>query len=152
MKKIFLIVLLASLGWIIYSMSFYDPWLTDFEMAKKESMESGKPILLYFSGSDWCGACMKTKKEILETETFKQYADDNLVLMVSDFPRTKKNMPDEKTIKQNETLAGQYNPSGGFPYLVLLSQDLKILKEWKGYPDVKPEVFIDQIKRCKRSL
>jgi thioredoxin-related protein len=149
MKKIFLIVFLVTIGFLLYDMNFSTPWLTDFEMAKKQSKESGKPILLYFSGSDWCTICIKMKKTILETETFQKYAEENLVLMVADFPRTKKNKLDPNIKKQNEELAEKYNQEGKFPYIILMNPDGKILKEWTGYSNATPEQFVDQLKKCK---
>jgi thioredoxin-related protein len=152
MKKIYFIVLLIPIALFIYAMNFSNPWLKDFELAKKESKESGKPILLYFSGSDWCGICIKLKRDLFETQTFEKYASDNLILMQADFPRMKKNQLDEKEKKQNELLADKYNSQGVFPHLLLLNSEGKVLKEWLGDPKVKPEGFIEQLKKCKQPL
>jgi thioredoxin-related protein len=152
MKKILFIIALIPVGFLLYNMNFSTPWLTDYEVAKKESKESGKSILLYFSGSDWCTNCMKLKKDILETEAFKGYAEEHLILMMADFPRMKKNKLDDKVIKQNEGLAEKYNPSGILPYMFLLNSEGKVLKEWKGNPNVKPEVFVEQMRKCKPKI
>lgn len=65
-------------------------WGTDFENAKKRASEEHKLILLNFSGSDWCGPCIKLHDEIFESATFKSFADGNLILINADFPRLKK--------------------------------------------------------------
>jgi thioredoxin-related protein len=152
MKKSYFIILFIPLGFFIYAMDFSNPWLTDFELAKKESKASGKPILLYFSGSDWCGICIKLKKTLFEDENFQKYASDNLILMQADFPRMKKNQQEEETKKQNESLAEKYNAEGIFPHLFLINAEGKILKEWQGDPQVKPEIFIEQLKKVNQHL
>jgi thioredoxin-related protein len=150
MRKAYLLLLLIPFGSFIYFMDFSNPWLTDFETASKEAKESGKPILLYFSGSDWCGNCIKLKKEVLENGDFKDYASGHLILMQADFPRMKKNQPGEAIKKQNELLAEKYNSGGVFPRLILLNPEGKIIKTWDGY-NTKPDVFINQLKGCGQS-
>jgi thioredoxin-related protein len=151
MKKIYFILLFIPMGWLMYSMDFSNPWITDFELAKMESRESGKPILLYFSGSDWCGICIKLKKNLFESEPFLKYSE-NLVLMQADFPRMKKHQPEEKIKMQNEKLAEKYNAEGVFPHLLLLNAEGKVLKEWVGDPSLTPEGFIEQLKKCSQPI
>src|ERR1700761_808109 len=104
-------------------------WMADFDKAKEEAKRTGKPILLNFSGSDWCIPCIKTKKEIFEKEVFTKFADANLVLVNADFPRLKKNSLSKEQTKQNEALAERYNKAGIFPYTLLLDANGKVLKE-----------------------
>ena len=59
-------------------------WQTDFEKAKTEAKSEHKLILLNFSGSDWCGPCIRLKKDIFDSETFMKYADENNI--TSQFP------------------------------------------------------------------
>jgi thioredoxin-related protein len=152
MRKIYFIVLLIPCAWIVYAMNFSNPWINDFELAKKESKESGKPILLYFSGSDWCGVCIKLKKDLFEDEAFIKYSENNLVLMQADFPRLKKNQPEEKVKHQNDELADKYNKEGVFPHLLLLNSEGKVLKNWIGNPDLTPQQFIEELKKCHQPL
>lgn len=131
-----------------------DTWSTDFAKAQTQAQEQNKNILLNFSGSDWCGPCIKLHKEILTAPTFLQYASTNLVLINADFPRLKKNMQDKALKEQNEKLADQYNKEGKFPLTILLDKNLKVLKVWDGYPHftqdeelVSPaNEFINQLK------
>lgn len=109
-------------------------WGGDFEKAKAEAAQSNKYILLNFCGSDWCGPCIKLKKDIFESADFQQYADAHLVLVRADFPRQKKNQLDAAQTARNEALAEKYNPQGKFPFTLLLDANGKILKEWEGYP------------------
>ena len=87
-------------------------WLTDYKMAQQEAKANNKLLLLDFTGSDWCGWCIKLNKEVFSKPEFKDYANKNLVLMEVDFPRGKSQGSDIK--KQNEGLAQQYQIEG-FP-------------------------------------
>jgi len=121
-------------------------WLNNLDDAKKTAVQKHELILLNFSGSDWCGPCIRLKKEIFESNEFKNYADENLVLVNADFPRLKKNQPSKAQVKINEALAEQYNSKGKFPLTVLLSADGKVLKTWDGFPGVSAEEFTNDIK------
>lgn len=121
-------------------------WLGDFSKAQAEASESHKLIIVSFSGSDWCGPCIRLRKEILESEKFNDFATDHLILVRADFPRQKKNQLNKEQVKLNEALADKYNPEGKFPFTLLVDEHGKVLKEWDGYPNESPDQFIDQIK------
>src|SRR5258705_13834019 len=91
-------------------------WETDFENAKKKAENEHKLILLNFSGSDWCGPCIRLHDEIFESTPFKNFADNNLVLVNADFPRLNKNQLSKEQQKKNDKLADKYNPAGNFPF------------------------------------
>ncbi|HEY5325439.1 MAG TPA: thioredoxin family protein, partial [Mucilaginibacter sp.] len=61
-------------------------WLGDFHEATTEAAKTHKLILINFSGSDWCGPCIRERKEILENATFENYAVGHLILVRADFP------------------------------------------------------------------
>lgn len=121
-------------------------WEPSFENAKKIAKEKHELILLNFSGSDWCGPCIVTRKEYFENEVFTKMAGENLVLVNADFPRKKKNIPSDEMVKRNEALAEQYNKQGIFPFTLLLDADGKVLKTWNGKPGVSPESWTAEIK------
>ncbi len=121
-------------------------WLNNLDDAKKTAAIKHELILLNFSGSDWCGPCIRLKKEIFESAEFKNYADENLVLVNADFPRLKKNQPGKEQVKLNEALADQYNPKGKFPFTLLLDAEGKVLKTWEGFPGISAEDFTNEIK------
>ncbi len=127
-------------------LSVSSDWLTNLSDAQKIAKEKNQLIVLNFSGSDWCGPCIRLKKEIFESDVFTNYANTNLVLVNADFPRNKKNKLDKAQIKLNEVLADKYNPEGKFPFTLLLNADGKILKIWEGFPNEKPEIFVASIK------
>lgn len=121
-------------------------WETDFEKAKQTALSENKFILLNFSGSDWCGPCIRLHKEIFETSVFEKYASENLVLLNADFPRLKKNQLSKEQQKKNDLLADTYNQEGSFPLTLLLNAEGKILKKWDGLPKGSPEEFTKQVK------
>ena len=139
MKKLIIILLCFA------SMSF-TIWQPDFETAKQKAKEKNELILLNFSGSDWCGPCMRMRKEIFENEQFYKMADTTLILVNADFPRNKKNQLDKINKKQNEALADKYNPEGNFPFTVLLDANGKLIKSWNGLPNEDAAVFAKQVK------
>jgi thioredoxin-related protein len=121
-------------------------WQPDFEAAKKMAREKNRYILLNFSGSDWCGPCIRLHKEVFESNEFAALADQSLILYKADFPRNKKNQLSKEIQHSNEALADKYNPLGKFPYTVILSADGKVIRAWEGYPNNNSTQFIDQIK------
>lgn len=121
-------------------------WGLDFDKAKAEAVQNHKYIVINFSGSDWCGPCIKLKRDVLDTPEFLTFADKNLALVRADFPRLKKNQLDKKQTAQNEALAEKYNQEGKFPLTVLVGADGKVLKEWDGYPaGITTESFVQEI-------
>lgn len=117
-------------------------WLTSFEEAKKVAAEKDLPILVDFSGSDWCGWCIKLDKEVFSKVEFKKYAKNNLVLFMVDFPRSKEQPVEIK--KQNEALAQQYGVRG-FPTVLLLDATGQQIGK-TGYQRGGPEKYIEHIK------
>jgi len=121
-------------------------WEPDFENAKKIAKEKHELILLNFSGSDWCGPCIVLRKDYLENDVFQDMAKTNLVMVNADFPRKKKNQLSFDQVKRNEALAEKYNKEGLFPYTLLLNADGKVIKSWKGKPEVSVEKWTQEIK------
>jgi thioredoxin-related protein len=121
------------------------PWLGDINTAVDQANKEHKLILVNFSGSDWCGPCIRLRKEILESDAFDKYAGDHLVLVRADFPRQKKNQLPADQVKRNEALADKYNPEGKFPFTLLIDEHGKVLKSWDGFPDETPQQFVSQI-------
>jgi len=126
-------------------------WLTDFDTAKAIATSEHKYILLNFSGSDWCGPCIKMKKEVFESDSFLSIATKQLVLVRADFPRSKKNQLAAPQIKHNEVLAEKYNSEGKFPFTLLLDQNGNILKHWDGYVFASQDKFIADLQKTLAS-
>ena len=121
-------------------------WETDFVTAKETATKDHKVILLNFSGSDWCGPCIRLEKEIFESAIFSEYAHDHLVLLKADFPRLKKNQLTKEQQSKNDHLAEVYNKEGKFPLTLLVTPEGKVLKSWDGLPHLSPDQFLKEVK------
>ncbi len=117
-------------------------WDDDFEAAKSTAAKDKKVILLDFTGSDWCGWCMKLDKEVFSKKDFKDYAKENLVLVTVDFPHGKRQT--KKLKDQNEALAKQYG-ADGYPTIVLVDAEGKKLAT-TGYQEGGAEKYVEHLK------
>jgi len=87
-------------------------WHTDVAKAVSLSEKSKKPILMFFTGSDWCGWCMKLQKEVLKTPEFTKWAKDNVILVELDFP---KRTPQSDALKMQNAQLNQFFQVRGYP-------------------------------------
>lgn len=117
-------------------------WQTDFAAAQTSAKKDSKAILLDFTGSDWCGWCIKMKKDSLDQKAFQEFADKKLVLVEVDFPNAKKQT--EAVKKQNDDLQKKYNVEG-YPTFVLVDGDGKELGRHVGYLKGGPSAFVEKI-------
>jgi hypothetical protein len=90
-----------------------------------QAKQLNKPVLLIFSGSDWCRPCIQFEKKILEDTIFISFCNTKILVLNADFPQRKKQP--KSLVTQNELLAKKYNPEGLFPFMVLLNSDEKII-------------------------
>ena len=97
------------------------PWMTNYDSAAKKAAAENKPMMLFFTGSDWCGWCKKMDSEILETAGFAQTAGSKFVFVKLDFPMRSGSVSADEA-QQNATLKEKFGVTG-FPTVVLLSSD-----------------------------
>jgi thioredoxin-related protein len=111
--------LVLAWGWLVQAIPTQAAdWLTDLPAAQAQARVTGKFILIHFSGSDWCGWCMKLRKEIFVKSEFESYARTNLILVRIDFP--KHTALPASLQKANRQLAESFQVRG-YPTLVLLN-------------------------------
>ncbi len=135
MKTLLLCLLLAAAP-----LHASDLWSTDYAASIAQAAASKKPVLLEFTGSDWCPPCMKQNKDVFEQPAFEKFAKDKLVLVKLDFPQRKEQ---EAAIKErNQNLAAQYGVTG-FPTIILLNSEGKELARQSGYAGGGVTGFID---------
>lgn len=119
-------------------------WLTDLDAAKKQAAAENKDILVDFTGSDWCGWCIKLDKEVFNTPAFK--AQKDFVLVYLDFPR-KKEIPAEQKVK-NEALSKVWGVQG-FPTIILANAQGEPYAQ-TGYKSGGPEAYLAHLADLKK--
>ncbi len=118
-------------------------WLVSYEQALQQARETGKPVLADFTGSDWCGWCMRLKDEVFDTEPFQQWAAENVILLELDYPR---HTPQPEELRQqNRRLLQHYNV-GGYPTILFLDAEGTPIGRM-GYMEGGPEPWIESAQR-----
>ena len=144
MKKIIITLLAATAFWRVNAAE--STWLTDLPKAEAQAQAENKIVLVDFTGSDWCGWCIKFKKEVLDTAEFQDYAAKNVVLVELDYPHKIVQSADLK--KANAALKTQYDIHG-YPTLVVLDKDGKEIGRQVGYSEGGPKAFIAKLEKFK---
>lgn len=122
-------------GWIAavfmaFPAGAFAQWTTNLGQALEVAKKENKKVLINFTGSDWCPPCIQMKKDVYETQEFKNFASKHLVLVEIDFPK-KKSLP--KALQEaNEELARSYNVRS-VPTMFLLDANGKRLLSRSGY-------------------
>ncbi len=146
-KKLSLRYVVVALTLGVLGSAWAEPsWETDYRKAQEQAKTGNKLVLLDFTGSDWCGWCIKLDREVFSKPEFKDYANKNLVLVEIDFPRAKAQAGSLK--KQNEELASQYGIQG-FPTIVVLNGQGKKVGEL-GYMEGGPSAFIAELEKLRK--
>lgn len=120
-------------------------WHTSLPAAQAKAKDTKKLVLLDFTGSDWCGWCIKLNKEVFQTPEFIEYAKNNLELVEVDFPQRKKQTAEQK--KANQALQDKYGVQG-YPTLVILNSAGKKVGEL-GYEAGGPKPFIARLEKIR---
>jgi len=116
-------------------------WLDDYSEALRQAKEMNRPVLVDYTGSDWCSWCMKLDKEVFSQSAFIDYAKSSLILVKVDFPRRKSQTPEQQAT--NEKLMNQYGVQG-FPTIILLSAEGKELNR-TGYQPGGAEAYVKHL-------
>lgn len=120
-------------------------WDDDYDKAVAQAKADKKMVLLDFTGSDWCGWCIKLDKEVFSKPEFKTYAKDNLVLVEIDFPQGKQQT--KKLKEQNEKLKNEHAIKG-YPTIIVLNSEGKKVGQL-GYMEGGPKAFIAELDKLK---
>lgn len=140
-------LLAACLSFFLVGSAFAKPgWLTDPKQAQEQAKADKKLVLVDFTGSDWCGWCIKLDREVFSKPEFQEYASKNLVLLEIDFPKGRQLSAAEQT--RNSELAQKYAIQG-FPTIVVLDGEGKQVGEL-GYTPGGPAAFIAELNRLRK--
>ena len=121
-------------------------WQTDLPKAQAQAKAEKKMVMMDFTGSDWCGWCIKLHKEVFSQQEFIDYAKANLVLVEVDFPNRKPQTDELK--KANGALQRKYAIKG-YPTIIVLDGEGKKVGEL-GYQKGGPKAFIESLEKIRK--
>lgn len=114
-------------------------WMTDLEAAKTKAKAENKAVLVDFTGSDWCGWCVRLRQTILNTPQFQQYAADKFVLMEVDVPRNVAKIGAELHAR-NKEITRRYGITT-FPSMLVLTPEGEVVGGFIGGRDTIEHVI-----------
>jgi len=117
-------------------------WENNLDQAIQQAKKENKAVLVNFTGSDWCIWCKRLSSEVFQQKEFKNYADENLVLVMLDFPKDKPQSAETQSYNQN--LAQKYGIQG-FPTILIFNSEGKLAGQ-TGYLPGGPQKYIENIK------
>lgn len=105
-------------------------WTTSLEEGMAQATELERPMMVLFTGSDWCPPCKALEREVFSSDEFVEWADAHVVAVFLDFPQNK---PNAETIRsRNEPLAQEFKVEG-FPTVIFMTPEKEILGKTSGY-------------------
>ncbi len=117
--------------------------MTSLPEALAKAKKENKHVFVDFTGSDWCPPCKALDRNVLTKDAFLDYAKQNLVLVVLDFPRSK---PQSASLRRaNQALAQQYRVEG-YPTVILMDGAGKVLHRESGYSGTGPAAYVANLK------
>ena len=147
MNPLYLGTVRVALATVIFTLAgnaiAEEGWLVSFEKAKEQAAKEGKPILMEFTGSDWCPPCKALHKNVLVKDVFKKEMPKHFVLLKLDNPRDKsKQTPEE--IEQYKKLSKEYKITG-VPSILLADTGGKVFYRTSGYGGQAAKVWVDDM-------
>ncbi len=125
-------------------------WTMDFDAAVEKATQEKLPMMLNFTGSDWCGWCKLMDKGVFAQEEWQKFAAKNVLLVTLDFPKDKNIVP-EKYVSRNNDLKKQFGVRGYPTYVVLDSDGKNKLGQLGAGRDKTPASFIEEFKGVTRT-
>lgn len=157
MKKILFVIALVAVN--VFQLSAKDEvlmeghkagqWTMDYEAAKAYAQKTGLPIVLNFTGSDWCHWCIKMEDQVFSKEAWSTYAKDNLVQVFIDFPQDKSKVP-EKYVARNAQMRDSFGVRGYPSYVILDGKSGEKLGQLGASEESTADSFIAQVKDLTR--
>lgn len=121
-------------------------WGTDLDKALEQAKKDNKPVLVEFTGSDWCPPCMMMRKEVFSKKSFVDKASKDFILVELDFPKK-----DKELAEKNQPLAQKYK-IGGFPTVILLRPDGKEFDRFVASKFPKENAFLKHLKEALETM
>jgi thioredoxin-related protein len=141
MKYMHRILAACVAGLLVATAASAAEWTEDYASALAKAKKEHKLLLLNFTGSDWCPWCKRIDKEVFDTKKFEEFASEKLVLVTLDYPRQR--TLSKETVDQNAALQKKYGVEG-FPTIIVLSPNERVVFKQEGYKEGGPEAFLEQ--------
>ena len=123
-------------------------WLTDFDAAKAKGVKENKPVLVDFTGSDWCPPCIQLHKVVFESAEFAAVAS-KYVLVELDYPRKTPQAPELKA--KNAELSKKFGISG-FPTVLLIdAKSGEVFGKTVGFGGQTAKEYLDKLASFKNT-
>ena len=123
-------------------------WLTDLEAAKAQGVKENKPVLIDFTGSDWCPPCIQLHKVVFESAEFAAVAS-KYVLVELDYPRKTPQAPELKA--KNAELSKKFGISG-FPTVLLIdAKSGEVFGKTVGFGGQTAKEYLDKLASFKNT-
>ncbi len=119
-------------------------WTQDYDAAVALAKTNNLPLMLNFTGSDWCGWCKLMDRQVFSTEEWEKWAKENIVLAFIDFPKKKSLVP-KKFVERNNDLAKKYGVRGYPTYVVVDPESGKTIGTLGASRDAAPKKFIAEL-------
>lgn len=133
----------SKLNPVAYSATTAIQWTTDYAAAVQQAQKQNKYILLFFTGSDWCGWCQKLKAEVFATSAFAQKVGNQFVFVELDYPMNRVMTPE--LTQQNRELKQKYGITG-FPTVVILDSNENLIGQM-GYESGGGESYANSLQK-----
>ena len=121
-------------------------WCETYTDSSRLSKEQSKPLLILFTGTSWCPACIKLEKEILQKPEFIQGVADNFIFYKAEFndpsPEGLNSTPDSVLLDRYQITA--------FPTMVIVNEDGKQLFTINYKPNT-PDSYVREINQKLQS-
>jgi len=147
MKRVLILFMLTVLG--ITACSAQQPktdsdinWFSNLEDALAQAKSKNLPVIVDFTGSDWCIWCKKLDAEVFAQKSFSDYAKKNLIMVKLDFPKSIKQTQEIKDY--NRAILDKYGVQG-FPTIVILNSKGDEIGR-TGYQQGGPDAYIEHLK------
>jgi len=136
MKKIIVGLFLLSLSFNMIAQDGINSshtlkWQQGFDKAKSMSKSNEKPLLIFFTGSDWCRPCKMLVADFFESDKFAKFAKREFILYEANFPRNKDLVTDLQIV-DNKKLKKKYKVSS-YPTVIIIDGNGKVLAKRRGY-------------------
>jgi thioredoxin-related protein len=144
-----MLALTVTAVWIWSAMALAEEaqWITDLAKAQATAKKENKMVLMDFTGSDWCPPCKALHNKVFTSKEFIDYAKENLVLVLVDFPNSKPISAEQK--QANNELAQKYKVRA-FPTVIVLDSNGKQLSFEEGYNGTGPKEFVAKLQKLKK--